>query len=102
MYAQYYNAISRIILPMMACMALTAPDLVDTAYGHKWLAYRGVASDSCARRWACRVERCHQLTVYRKRLSRLEGEDVICVTDPQSDVAIETLKKSGFRSFPAV
>jgi len=34
--------------------------------------------------------------------ARLEGEDVICVTDPQSDVAIETLKKSGFRSFPAV
>ena len=23
---------------MMACMAVTAPDLVDTAYGHKWLA----------------------------------------------------------------
>jgi hypothetical protein len=35
--------------------------------------------------------------------ARLEGEDIISVTDSsQSDVAIETLKKSGFRAFPAV
>jgi O-antigen/teichoic acid export membrane protein len=38
LYAQFYNAIARIILPIVACMAVTAPDLVDTAYGHKWLA----------------------------------------------------------------
>lgn len=35
-YAQFYNSIARIILPMTACMAVTAPDLVDTAYGHQW------------------------------------------------------------------
>jgi len=33
--------------------------------------------------------------------ARLEGEDIISVTDPsQSDLAIETLKKIGFRVSP--
>lgn len=36
-YAQFYNSIARIILPMMACIVVTAPDLVRTMYGQHWV-----------------------------------------------------------------
>lgn len=36
-YAHFYSTIARIVLPLMVCMAVTAPDLVDTMYGHRWL-----------------------------------------------------------------
>lgn len=37
-YASFFNAIARIVWPLMVCMAVTAPDLVDTVYGHHWSA----------------------------------------------------------------
>jgi len=37
-YAQFYCAMTRIILPLLMCMAVTAPDLVKTMYGARWLA----------------------------------------------------------------
>jgi O-antigen/teichoic acid export membrane protein len=36
-YANFFGSIARIVLPIMACMTATAPDLVDTIYGHQWL-----------------------------------------------------------------
>lgn len=37
-YTNFFGSIARIIWPIMVCMAVTAPDLVSTAYGHQWIA----------------------------------------------------------------
>jgi O-antigen/teichoic acid export membrane protein len=37
-YSRFFNSIARVVLPAMVCMAVTAPDLVTTIYGEKWLA----------------------------------------------------------------
>lgn len=38
LYARYFNVVVRISLPLIAVVAATAPDLVKSVYGHRWLA----------------------------------------------------------------
>jgi O-antigen/teichoic acid export membrane protein len=37
-YTNFFGSIARIVWPIMVCMAVTAPDLVSTAYGPQWIA----------------------------------------------------------------
>lgn len=37
-YTRFFNSIARMVLPIIACMAVAAPDLVSTVYGRQWSA----------------------------------------------------------------
>jgi O-antigen/teichoic acid export membrane protein len=36
-YLNFVNYVGRAVLPMLACAALAAPELIGTIYGHQWL-----------------------------------------------------------------
>jgi PST family polysaccharide transporter len=36
-YQDFFNYVARIVLPVLACMAIAAPELISTVYGRRWL-----------------------------------------------------------------
>ncbi len=36
-YKDFFNYVARIVLPVLACMAIAAPELISTVYGPRWL-----------------------------------------------------------------